>query len=307
MSGQDSVHPPQKPAVTDWVSMGGAYRVRLRETHVRDNLALLLTRGSFGTVKMDLVLRGLAEPPGPTGEPGRVPDLSWSDLHDFCRDPDFYSDSTRLKRKWVNEQIRRLEQMVLLTRSHRPGASSALTVLRDDRSGLPFDDPTGHGADSYVTTLGSVIEHGRLRTWKGPSLAAYLCALTAERYARSDPAMAKRFGLPHRPYGSGIWYRPLDWFSDPQNHRPAPHVRYPISTRTLRRGVQALMEDGLIETARVKLDPRTGHPYEHGPRTVYFNYFNEGRRQKQSRGWRFGEDKTTAQIWADNSPPSLPA
>lgn len=253
------------------------YRIRLREVHVRDHLAPLLARSAHGVVKLDVILRGLAALPGQHERPGLVPPtVCWAALHDLARPADFYRRSdTVLKRKWVSANLAQLEQMNLIRREPLPGSRSRIFVLRDDGSGRSFDDPTGVAPDSYVTVLGTVVRFGRLAYWRSPQIAAYIAAMIAERFARSDDLLTEHERK--LPFGGGVWYRPLSWFADKEGRRPADHVRIAFSTRTLRRGIQELKEEGLIRTARISTDPRTGKIYKNGPRILYCNGFHDVR------------------------------
>ena len=259
-----------------YFTVGGRARLRVREVHAQDHLAPLLSRGAVGTVKVDLLLRGLARPGGGQEEPGRVPyQLSWDHLHDLVRPRAFYGDAAVLKRKWMSDKLEQLEDMGLLHRERRAGRRPVIVMLRDDGSSLPYDDP-GATADSYVTVLGSLFETERITSWGAPQIAAYLAAMIAERLARADPAMAHLEA--DRPFGGGIWFRPLNWFADDERSRPVEHIRIPFSTRTLRRGIELLRSEHLIASRRIHEDPRTGRPFatRYG-RYLYFNGFDDVR------------------------------
>lgn len=253
------------------------HRIRIREVHVRDHLAPLLGRSAHGAVKLDVILRGLAALPGENEIPGLVPStVRWETLHDMARPADFYrGDDTVLKRKWVSANLAQLQQMNLIRREPVPGSRPRILLLRDDGSGRPFDDPTGNVPDSYVTVLGTIVTFGRLARWRSPQIAAYIAAMIAERFARSDVLLAEHERK--LPFGGGVWYRPLSWFADEDGQRPADHVRIPFSTRTLRRGIQELKKEGLMRTARISTDPRTGKVYKNGPRILYCNGFHDVR------------------------------
>lgn len=278
--------------LAEWRSLGGRYRIRIRETHVRDHLAPLLTSRADGAVKLDLVLRGLARSSGEGAPQGLVPEvIRWQQLHDLVREGDFYGADLVLKRKWVSDKLARLEQMGLIRRESVPGARPRIIVLRDDGTGEPFDDPQGKGSDSYVTVLGTLVAFGRLSRWGAPQVAAYLAAMVAERFARADPGFASVAELERVPLGGGLWYRPLSWFVDEESRRPASHVRIPFSTRTLKRGIHELKSEGLMWTKRIRQDPRTGRPFVEGPRVLYRNGFDYARpgRSRTRRPWpKFG-------------------
>lgn len=255
----------------------GKHTFRLRERHVAEHLAPLLTSKAPGAVKMDLVLRGIALLPHHAGQrrAGLVlPSISYEDLHDLCRPSAIYmttipedefsdADTLEKKRKWVGEQLQRLEALNLVRREAQPGDRPLLLVLRDDGSREPLDDPNGWKGNSYVTVSGALIASGRLQVWGAPELAAYLAAMVADRFARfRDPSM---------PIGGATWFQPLDWFANGQGRRPAGHVAIPFSTRTLERGFRSLRESGLIDIRRTRKDPRGGRFKR--PRNVYVNQF----------------------------------
>jgi hypothetical protein len=270
----------------------GRRRFRLRETHVRDHLGPLLNSSASGTVKLDLVLRGLAaDSDGET--PGLISaDISWDYLHDLVRPASFYGNTaTPLKRNWVGTKLAQLEERDLIHRARVPGSRSRLVVLRDDGSGLPFDDPGADRSTSYVTILGDIITFGWLPGWGTPELTAYLAAMIAERYARADQLfigsdIAKKDELPNSPVGSGPWFRPLTWFADEDQQRPPDHIRMPFSERTLRRGFKLLSQDGLIQMERIRSDPRTGNTFPKGPRVLHHNGFHDLRPNSRTRWLR---------------------
>lgn len=257
-----------------YAQVGGRVRLRVREIYIRDAVCPLLSRGASGTIKMDLLLRSLAAHGEADGSgAGTVPPaVTWEMLHDLVRPPGQFTDSdTVLKRNWVGDKIDQLEGLNLLRRDLCPGGRSKITVLRDDGSGDPYDDPGARGA-SYVTVLGSLFASRRIGPWGSPELAAYFAAMIAERYARADPAMNELQA--GRDLGDGVWFRPIDWFADEDGRRPDHHVRVPFNDRTLRRGIKALCEDGLMRRRRVREDPRTGLPLRaQGGRYLYTNAF----------------------------------
>ena len=261
-----------------WRSFDGRYRIRLREIHLRDHLAPLLASSAHGAVKLDIVLRGLASLPDGSAPVGLVsPEMSWELLHDLARDASFYGTNVVLKRQWVSDKLARLEQLNLIARELRPGTRPRIVVLRDDGSGEDFDDPTGGTSSSYVTVLGTIIAFGRLTEWRSPELSAYLAAMIAERYARADATLAASLRLHELPFGGGAWYRPLNWFADPDERRPLSHVRVPFSERTLRRGIRSLKTEGLMWSQRISADPRTGKDFGERPRVLYVNGFDDVR------------------------------
>jgi hypothetical protein len=257
-----------------WRAVGGRFQYRVRETYVRDHLVPLINLSATGAAKVDLILRGVerVDPEGMIcGE------LSWEDLHDLVREPDFYGSDRKLKRNWVGDKLAVLEERGLVERLKRPGGRPQLRLLDDRDPRRTYVEPTGHTADSYVTILGWSIAYGRFAKWGGPQVSAYLAAMIAERYTRAASDLAMVLGLESRAIGGGIWYRPLDWFSDDAGHRPADHIRIPFSERTLRRGFKLLESDGLVRKSRIQTDPRTGAAFKGGSRFIYMNGFDDFR------------------------------
>lgn len=264
----------------------GKHLFRVRESHVRDHLGALLEQRAVGAARLDLVLRGLALNPAHSGRrprPGVVlPQHGYESLHDLAREPTRYEPDVvrlessddpevrRLKRKWVGEQLVRLEKLHLVERRERPGRRPELIVLRDDGSGDPFDDPDGTPGNSYVTVLGGVIASGAMAEWKAPELAAYLAAMIAERYERER---RRRLGLEAGPVGGGEWFRPLSWFSDSSMRNPTD-VTVPFSLSTLERGFAIHRKNGLIVVDKRRRIPGTGRRFKTGERNLYRNRFH---------------------------------
>jgi hypothetical protein len=247
--------------------------VRIRETHVRDHLAPLLSRRAAGAAKVDLVVRALAARHPTAG--GELPaTISWEAIHDIARGDLRYGTERDLKRKWVGEQLQQLELLSLVRRELVPGKRPRLIVLSDKGSGSPFDDPRGGPGDSYVSVLGHVLRRGWLQHWSGAALAAYIAAMIAERYARADSRLAEVWQLSRQPLGGGRWYRQLGWFADEEGQRPPDHVRVPFAVRTLGRGFSELRRLNCVASWRTLSDPRhEGTIFEGGPRTIYQNRF----------------------------------
>jgi hypothetical protein len=258
----------------------GKHHFRIRERHVAEHLAFLMSRNAAGAVKLDLVLRSIALLPEHAGkrEIGTVlPRISYEQLHDLCRpastfletvpeDEERDAEVVDRKREWVREQLQRLEKLNLVRRIERPGRRPQIIVLRDDGSGQPFDDPDGAAGNSYVTVSSSVLKV-HLPFWGTPEIAAYLAAMVADRYARnrakgSPPAV-----------GDATWYQPLHWFSNKTGQRPDGHVAIPFSTRTLERGFDRLRSEGLVTTVRTTRNPKGGRFSQ--PRTIYTNHFHQ--------------------------------
>lgn len=172
----------------------------------------------------------------------------------------------KAKRKWVGDQLRELENLRLLKREDRPGRHPRITVLRDDGSGRPFDDPDGSPNNTYVTILGGIIASGALAEWTTAQLAFYLFAMVAERHDR-------RYRPGETEPGSGSWFRPLTWISDPtQRHRGA--VLIPFKEATLERGRAAFENEGLITVVKSRYDPVTRQRFQSGTRNLYTNRFD---------------------------------
>lgn len=263
----------------------GKYLLRLREAYVAGPAADMVAARRFGALKLDLVLRGLALPPAHAepNEPGFVPRhrgrCSYEALHDMCRDRTRFSfdpgaeDTPQVvdkKRTWVREQLQELERRELVRRepAHRRGRPDII-VMRDLADGEPFDDPDGKTGGPYITVLGAVLASERFPRWGASRIAAYLCAMKADRDALyRDPDSG--------PIGSGTWFRQADWFNgtNPNFPMPANHVAWPFSTITIQRGLRELRDDGLIQAVRTIRNPDTGRRFASGPRMVYTNQFN---------------------------------
>lgn len=261
----------------------GAAIFRIRESYVRDTFAKLLSGRGAGTAKLDLALRGVAASLGEHGG-GAIPaEIAWEQLHDLVR-PDIYGDERVLKRKWVGDRLEQLEHHRLIERTKRRGGRSALVVLSDRGDGSPFDYADGSAGNTYVTMLGGLISFSHLASWGGPEIAAYIAAMTAERYARAHDEFARALYLDPEihPVGGGVWSRPYSWFADADGYRPEDHVRFPFSERTLRRGFAALSRSNLIVSWRFANDPLGTGRYDY-PRRYYWNGFDDLRPTRRNR------------------------
>lgn len=252
---------------------------RIRERHVADHLVPLISSRAAATAKLDLVLRCIALSPQHAGnrEPGLVlPKCSWELLHDLSKEDqglgdtgpgmDASPEAVKLKRKWVGQQLKRLEAMKLIRREARPGKRPRLLVLRDDGSGQQFDDPDGSPGNTYISILGSVIGSRALANWGAPELSAYLAAMAAER---SEVRQGKSIAP-----GTGRWYRPLAWFADKDGfYGPSDRVRMGFAVPTLQRGITRLEAAKLMAHKRIYRNPRTNRRLQ-GPRNLYFNNFD---------------------------------
>lgn len=262
----------------------GKFLFRVRETHIRDHIAQLIAKGASGAAKLDLALRGIALDPRHLGKRTTVglvlPKHTYGRLHDLVRPADHYGlnpdtpEVARLKRKWVSEQLAKLEAMGLIEREARPGKRPRIIVLKDDASGDSFDDPDGKGQDSYVTVLGGVVASSAFAEWGGPETAAYLVSMIAERYEieHRRRRLGKDYEAPDP--GSGEWWRPLSWFADKDGYRPTHHVIVPFSIPTLERGMRRLLAEGLVSRKHITKNPLTKRRIESGRRNLYTNHFH---------------------------------
>jgi hypothetical protein len=175
----------------------------------------------------------------------------------------------KAKRKWVGVQLARLEDLELIQRTPRDGDRPALLVLRDDGSGRPYDDP-GEVGDHYVTILGSIISSGALTKWGAPEVTAFLAAMVAERHD----------GRQGTSPGTGVWFRPLEWFADEKHRYPNPaRNRLPFTVSTLERGLKSLRQQGLISWKSIVADPRTHKRFKR-QRNLYKNQFDALKRDR---------------------------
>ncbi|HEX2391811.1 MAG TPA: hypothetical protein VHI77_02720 [Solirubrobacterales bacterium] len=254
----------------------GKHLFRVRERHIADHLAPLIASRAVGAAKVDLVLRCVALLPHDAGnrEAGTVLSrCTWELLHDLSRPSDHLGavppgldppESVRkLKRKWVGQQLSRLEDLGLLRRDMQSGRRPKLVIFRDDGSGEPFDDPDGSAGNTYVTILGAVIASRTMTAWGAPELAAYLAAMVGERHATPRPTEP----------GSGKWFRSLAWFADSDGfYGPESRVKINFSEATLERGIKRLEADGLMSRKRITTAPGTNRRLS-GPRNLYANNF----------------------------------
>jgi hypothetical protein len=278
MAANEKPTKKQAPQLKLGFRVYGKYLFRVRDRHLAAHLVPLIAARSAGAAKLDLVLRCMALLPVHAGkrEPGLVlPQCSWELLHDLSRrsdglgavEPGRDPDETvrKQKRKWVGQNLIKLEGLKLVRREKRPGARSKLIVLRDDGTGEPLDDPDGKPGNSYTTILGSVIATRTLANWGASELAAYLAATVAERHESG-----KR---PKKELGFGTWFRPLAWFADADGfYLPGNRVRMGFSVPTLERGVKKLEAAGLLSHERILSIPGSGQPLK-GPRNLYTNNF----------------------------------
>jgi hypothetical protein len=260
----------------------GKHEFRIREQHVADHLIPLMRRRAEGTAKLDIVLRGVAllEEHAGEREVGTVlPAYSWEQLHDLARvapglgsqasDVAPSSKTLRLKRKWVGEQLARLEDIGLVRRDERPGRRPKLVVLSDRADETPYDDPDGTVGNRYIRIPGGVIATGTLASWGTPQLSAFLAAMVGERHADAERDRPER-----REPGSGRWYRPLKWFADNDGvYDSQQRVRLDFAEKTLERGMLLLEDEGLLARTRTAINPATNHRFQ-GPRIIYNNRFH---------------------------------
>ena len=259
----------------------GSQRIRIRETYVRDVLGVLVAQRRTGLVKLDIVLRGLARRSRQMGEVH--PELAWETIHDLCRPVESYSaDDAVLKRKWVSENLRQLEGLGSVQRHNSPNRRPVLQVQSDSHRESNFDDP-GASGDAYVTFPGDLIAFGHLASFGTAEICATFAAINAERYSMGSPDLVQALKLEEAEFGQGVWYRPLSWFQDQRDLRPATQVRFPFSESTLKRGLKSLKAGGFVATANIKVDPRTGKEFSRRSRSLYFNGFDDVRGTQAQR------------------------
>lgn len=281
--------PPRKAGITYAPGITGKGAFRIRERYIAESVAPMIRARRIGAVKLDLILRGLALLPAHAGqrEPGHLlryeGRLGYQALHDLCRDHarfamqaphDFEDDRDTLEKKriWVREQLLELERRFLVERRSDPlGRRPDIVVLRDLADGKPYDDPTGKDG-GYITVHGSVISSSNFRGWGAAEVVAYLCAMTADRFARNR-CRERKVEIPAE--GSATWFRQADWFNNENKlvKRPEGHVAYPFSTMTIQRGLRKLRDEGLIKARRTIINPENGQRFKTGPRMVYENRF----------------------------------
>lgn len=256
----------------------GKFLFRIRQDHIADRYGPLIAGKAVGAVKLDLLLRAIALLPEDAGarKPGYVlHHWSYEHFHDLVRGPlEHRADRIRtdreirhLKRKWVDNQLRKLVGLRLLRVEPIPGKRPRLIVLRDDGSGEPFDDPGAAGGrtDRYVTIRGSVITSGTLARWRAAQVAAYLSALYAEFYTerQRDRVLSAD--------GTGRWWRQLAWFNRSDWH-PLERPLLPFSKSLLENGFSVLDDQRLIRRTKISTDPRTKERFPTA-RVLYQNRF----------------------------------
>lgn len=260
----------------------GKHLFRIREEHIKNNLIPMIAKKQVGAVKLDLLLRGVGLLPehAQGRAPGTVlPRYSYTAMHDLLRGDAMLGDrpagaddddaKRKLKRKWIGEQLAILEGRRLVKRDERAGRRPLITVLCDDGSGEPLDDPDGTPGNEYATILGGVLAGGIIRGWGAPEVCAYLAAMIAER----QHDISGRLGGDRSRPGTGKWFRPLGWFADKENfYAPLDRRRFDFSTSTLRRGLDRLQAEDLVRCQRITRSPVSGAVLS-GPRNLYQNRF----------------------------------
>ncbi len=247
----------------------GKHLFRVRESLVGGFYAASAGRHP-AAVKLDLVLRGIALLPqhrGRRAEAGVVPlgGLPTWRLAPLIQPPS--PDAGRpedtvvaARREHVRRQLRMLEGARLLRVDSRPGRAPTLVVLSDTGDGSALDDPAGRNGDRYVTVPGAVIASGMLAGFDGARLVAFLAALVAEAH---DPRNVDVDA------GDGSWFRTPEWFATRYGRR---EQTFPFATSTLKRGLVALRQDGLVERTITRTDPMTGARLT-SDRALYTNRF----------------------------------
>ncbi len=253
--------------------MHGKQRFRVRESLVGGFYAANAGRHP-AAVKLDLVLRGMALLPEHRGrrlEPGIVPlggHPIWhlATLIQPLTSPvqpvaaPVQKPAVAAMREHVRRQLRVLERAGLVRVDARPGRPPTLVVLRDTGDGAPLDDPVGGGVDRYATIPGAVISCGMLGSFDGARLVGLLSALVAEAHDQRN--------VDAQP-GDGVWFRTPEWFT---TRYGMPGQTFPFAASTLKRGLVALRQDGLIERMISRTDPVTGARLT-SDRALYTNRF----------------------------------
>lgn len=255
----------------------GKFLHRVRESHVQTYTRLLADRLP-GAVKLDLLLRAVAFYPqhlnGRQDDPGITrPGFSYDDIYDLIGPTDgtlpLSAADMKRRRKWVARQLTALEELTLVRRVTRRGDTPRLWVLRDDRTGEPFDDP-GEGAKEdgtrFVTMVMAPFASGHARSWGVPELTVYLAAMAAEVYERQTTRSAADIG-------ERQWARTPAWFAGPGNLKGGT---ISFGESSFYDGLQALEQQGLLRIDYVRSNPWTSRPWKGGPRNVYTNRFVSG-------------------------------
>jgi hypothetical protein len=258
----------------------GKFLTRIRHVHIARHYAPLIAAKSYRAVKLDIVLRIIALSPehAHARAPGYVLwDWHYEHLHDLVKGaPERRAQASRsdresrhLKRKWIADQLSKLQSLSLVEVTPRPGSRSQLVMLRDDGTGSPFDDPGeagGRDDDRYVTIRGSLAASGVLASWNAPELAAFLAALYAESLNERGAGRAPGAD------GTKSWWRQLAWFSDEHQH-PLGRVTLPFSKSLLEDGLRAHRDSGLITTTTLAAHPTSHKPFN-SPRVHYHDHFD---------------------------------
>jgi|GEM_PF-1576737 len=260
---------------------------RVSEQYLAEHLAPLIRARRPEAAKIDLVLRAVALSPGHNGERpvGTVLRLrglfDYAEIHDLVRDarrfsmtpPEDDDDDAKereLKREWVRQQLCLLEERRLLTRIDTGQGPRRIVMLSDLGNGDAFDDPGNEATRrSYVTLHGAVLASQDFRAWGSPELVGYVCAMVADRFARS--AAAKDGKTDIEP-GAATWYRQAAWFNNENGYRREGHTPLPFSTTTIERGLEAMRRRGYVDAERKRVGP-DGRRFQH-PRLIYTNRFN---------------------------------
>lgn len=267
----------------------GKRSYRVSEQYLADHIVPLVAKGRTDAAKLDLALRGIALSPEHAGKrlPGtvlrkRVP-LDYAAMHDLVRDPRRFAtglpeddDADRIerdkKREWVREQLVELESRRLLQRDDLGDGRYQVIVASDLGDGALFDDPGAKETRrSYITILGAVIADDRFRHWGARELVGFLCAMIADRYARTAHQQRTGEELPH---GSATWYRQADWFNNGNGFRSEGNIIPGFSTTTIERGLKAMRNLGYIDADWSMYPPGGGKRFLHR-RMIYTNHFDQ--------------------------------
>ena len=269
----------------------GKGRNRVRHRLVTEHYAPLIRGKSHGAVKLDILLRCIALAPAHAGrrQPGHVLLRVWTyeDLHDLIRDQDLSQRGTgtrteqqitKLKRKWVANQLHKLAERQLVLITERPGHTPQLRTCAMTAAVSRTTTRRGGALQPYFTIHGSLIAAGELRAWGATEVAAYFACLLAELHHDRG---ADR---PIRP-GHEKWWRRSAWFGN-DGWDPPRRTILPFSTTLLEEGIASLERRGMITRKLVTKSPRDGRRLPR-PRNIYQDRFDQFDTQASlTTGWK---------------------